>query len=163
MYPPNFVPNDIPLIVHAPTNKAIKGSEFIADAIDCLKKDGFHVNFIEIYDMEHSVAMDILSKSDILIDQIIIGDVGVAAREGMALGKVVIGYLTPRVQQIYGPAFPVVVADRYTLKDVLVSLITNPSLMQEIRINSRRYAEQYHDCKKVAVDIHKAYLDCLGP
>lgn len=157
LYQPDYRQNDIPVIVHTPTDKGGKGTQFVIEAIESLKNSGVNFKFILIHGVKHGDAMNTLRNADILIDQLIFGDVGVAAREAMALGKIAIGYLTDRVKKIYGAEFPLVLADCHSLKDVLASLLNDPQRMGEIRVKSRQYIEKYHDCRKVALDLLESY------
>ena len=80
-------------IVHAPTNRAIKGTKYIIEAIDKLKNNGANFKFTLIEDLTNSDARKLYENADILVDQLLAGFYGGLSVEFMALGKPVICYI----------------------------------------------------------------------
>lgn len=70
-------------IVHAPTNRNIKGTGIVEKAITKLREEGFEFKFNLIENLSHKELLETLKKTDILIDQP--GDVyGTLTIEGLA-------------------------------------------------------------------------------
>jgi len=148
----------IPLIVHAPSSKAVKGSEYVKSAIDELKKRKFQFEYTEITGLEHKEALKVYKKADIVIDQLLIGSYGILACECMALGKPVVCYIQDSLIDQYPEDLPIVNANISNLADILQDLIESPDKRNEIGQRSRKFAESYHDSKVVAEKLLKVYL-----
>ena len=76
-----------PLILHAPTNPAYKGTKYILSALETLKSEGLDFDIKLLGNMPFNQAMEWYKKCDILIDQLHVGWHGVLAMELMAMGK----------------------------------------------------------------------------
>lgn len=153
--------NTCPKIVHAPSIKATKGTQFVTKAIDRLKKKNLSFEYIEISGVSHSEAMKMYSQADIIIDQLMLGSHGAFACEAMALGKPVICYILDELLETYSDDFPIVNANPQTIGKVLEELITLPEQLHEIGKKSRAYAENVHDIRVVAGKLKKIYEEKL--
>lgn len=150
-----------PLIVHAPSEKAIKGTDAVLKAIEKLK-DRFNFDFKLIHGMEHSKVLEIMRSCDIMLDQFVIGEHGVAALEAMALGKPTVCYIKPSLVPRYPAELPIVNANQENLTKVIKDLLEDGQRRYEIGRSSRAYVEKYHDAHKIAhqlVAIYKELLD----
>ena len=145
-----------PLIVHAPTDRAIKGTDYILEAVETLKSE-YLFEFRLIEGMKHSEAKKLYVNADIVVDQLRLGTYGVFAVESMALGKPVITYISSEVKDSYPKALPITSASKETIHDVLERLIVNGALRHDTGIKSRKYVEDYHDSIKVAARLHSLY------
>mgnify|MGYP003334685746 FL=1 len=107
-----------PLVVHAPSNRSKKGTEFVIEACSKLPVD---LDLVE--GVPHELARERYAKADIIIDQLLVGWHGVFALEAMALGKPVVTYLDPEVVERsaagFGIRVPIVSATPDTLVDQL--------------------------------------------
>jgi len=141
--------NPRPLIVHAPSNREKKGTQFVIDACAQLPVD---LDIVE--GVPHEVARARYARADIVVDQLSAGWHGVFALESMALGKPVVTYLKPEVVEQsaegFGVRIPIVPATKETLVDALRPLIEQPALRRELGAQSRAYVEQVHDIDRVA-------------
>jgi glycosyltransferase involved in cell wall biosynthesis len=82
--------NDIPILMHAPTHRAFKGTNYIIEAIENLKREGYKFIFQTIEIATHQDLKELYIKCDVFIDQIMGGWYGTASIEAMALGRPVI-------------------------------------------------------------------------
>jgi len=147
-----------PLVVHAPSNREKKGTQWVIDACAQLPVD---LDIVE--GVTHDVARERYAKADIVVDQLNAGWHGVFALESMALGKPVVTYLKPelveRSAEGYGIRLPIVPATKETLVDALRPLIEQPALRREIGAASRAYVERVHDIDLIAdrlVDLYRS-------
>ena len=153
--------NSKPLIVHSPSAKITKGSNFIIAAVEELKKN-FDFEFVLLHDMKREDVLKIIRKADIFLDQIIIGGYGMAAMEAMAYGKPVMCYLLPQVFESGLPQeCPIVNTNPDNLKEQLIKLITDAQLRQSTGMMSRAYVEKYHDAEKISDQLLKIYTQAL--
>lgn len=149
--------NEKLLIVHAPSDPRIKGSEFILRAIESLKNK-YDFEFKLVYQMSHVEAKEWYAKADIIVDQVIMGNYGMLAVEGMAMGKPVISWISDFMREQYPKELPVIVANSDNIEKVLEDCIRNRDSLSLIGKNGRKYVEKYHDaniiCNEV-IDIYK--------
>lgn len=129
--------NKTPLVVHAPTSRTIKGTEFILNAVNELKRSGFTFQFKLIEGVSNDEAKNLLSQADIVIDQLRIGASGYISSEAMACGKPVICYIREDLVSKYPPDLPIVNANPDTITTVLKNLLQNPEKWQEFGIKGR--------------------------
>jgi glycosyltransferase involved in cell wall biosynthesis len=150
-------PRAVPLVVHAPSNPALKGSEYVQRAVQLLRDRGLRFEFALITGISHAEALEVYRRADVIIDQLLIGWYGVLALEGMALGKPVIAYVREPLFSEFRPALPVVNASPATLADRLAELIADPALRAEQGRLGREFVEQVHDIRRVAEQTQALY------
>ena len=139
----------VPLIVHAPSNRGIKGTEFVLAAIEKLKIK-YSLSFHLIENLKYAEALKLYSNADIIVDQLKIGTHGGLALESMALGKPVITYLREESKEFYPKSIPIVSASTESIYEVLERLILNGKLRYQLGVRGRKYVEEYHDSIKEA-------------
>lgn len=148
------------LIVHAPSNPEIKGTDHINEAASRLVDEGL-AEYKLITGMKHSEAMALLKDADIIIDQLVIGEYGVLAIEGMALGKPVVCFIRPAIQEYYRKNFddfPIVNANSENIYDVLKDLSKSTEKREDIGTRSRSFVLKYHDPIKNAERMRDIYI-----
>jgi glycosyltransferase involved in cell wall biosynthesis len=138
-----------PLVVHAPSSRAKKGTEHVIEACARLPVE---LDIVE--GVPHDVARDRYARADIVVDQLNAGWHGVFALESMALGKPVVAHLKPDVVERsaagYGVRIPIVPATAETLVEALRPLVEQPPLRRELGAAGRAYVEQVHDIDRIA-------------
>lgn len=139
--------NSKPLIVHAPSNPEIKGTKYINEAAERLVAEGL-ADYRLVTNLSHAEAMALLRKSDIIVDQLMVGEYGVLAIEGMALQKTVVCFMRPKVLAYYETnfeEFPIVNANILNIYDVLKDLCLSQEKRKLASEKSLRFAQRYHD------------------
>lgn len=147
-------------IVHAPTNKAKKGTEFVGNAVYGLKKMGYPVELILVENMNHRKVKEVYERCDIGVDQLILGWYGNYSVELMALGKPVICYINPEWKNSCKD-LPIVSAGPKELTEKLRMLIENPRLQWELGEKSIAYVKRHHDVKVIVDHCVTIYEQCL--
>lgn len=152
----------IPHIVHAPSNREVKGTKYILDAIDRLKAEGCVFKFTMIEGISNSEAKKIYTECHILIDQLLAGFYGALSVELMSLGKPVICYIREE-DMLFLPHsmyedMPIINASPNTIYDVLKEWVTvRRGELHERGKKSREYVERWHDPMKIARKVKKEY------
>lgn len=163
--------NRIPLIVHAPSDRRVKGTRFIIDAVERLRREGFVFDFRLIEGVPNDQAKMIYKQADLLIDQLLVGWYGGAAAEFMALGKPVIGYIREEDLVHIPPSMradlPILNATPSTIYDSLRSFLSlSPSAVADIGRKSRMYMETWHDpnviARRLKADYERAVRKLAG-
>ncbi len=68
-----------PLVVHAPSNRGVKGTEVIVQIVERLKDDGMDFNFSLVEGMPNNEARKVYEQADLLVDQLYAGWYGGAS------------------------------------------------------------------------------------
>lgn len=147
-------------IVHAPSNRMIKGTEHIIRAINKLKKEDYKINFILVENMPYNKAIEIYKEADIVIDWINLkfGIYGLVSIENMALGKPVICSIKQNLINKYFEGLPIFNTEPSNLAGNLRILIEDNDLRKELGEKGRRYVEQMHDADKVVKKVSELYF-----
>jgi glycosyltransferase involved in cell wall biosynthesis len=140
---------DRPLVMHAPSSRARKGTEHVVAACAELNVD------LEIVEgLDHREAFERYRRADVIVDQLNAGWYGVFAIEAMALGKPVVTFLhdeaVQRTEQAFGVKVPIVNATKETLAAALRPVAESPEERRRVGAASRAYVEQVHDLERVA-------------
>jgi len=144
-------------IVHSPSAKYAKGSQYIIPLINKLSQI-YPIDFVLNHKRPRQEVLDTLVYADIFIDQIIAGSYGMASIEAMAYGKPTICYIMNEVFNNGLPrSCPIVNANPDTLEEKLVELIESACLRREIGIRSRKFVEEYHNVNSIAHQLLKVY------
>lgn len=153
-YKPNYIINRKPLILHAPSDRGIKGTKYIQSAITRLKKEGFQFRFKILENKSHDQVIRELNRADIVVDSLFGGWYGIFAAESMAHGKVVLGYIDPeniKQEKLIPPVISVNQGNIYKkLKQVL---IMKPKARLILGKKARQFIENHHDERKIVLDI----------
>lgn len=137
-----------PVVLHAPSSRARKGTEFVIAACEELDCE------LEIVEgLDHREAFERYRRADIVVDQLNAGWYGVFAIECLALGKPVVTFLHEEAKQRTAEAFgidvPIVSATKESLRDVLRPLVASPEERRRVGAASRAYAEEVHDLARM--------------
>lgn len=153
----NITPNQHkPVILHAPSNSGYKGTEYLLKAVDKLKNE-FDFEFNMINNITISRLYEEISKSDLIVDQLIQGWYGMLPLEAMMFSKPVISYIREDVLKEIPVNCPIISANPDTIYDVLKNMLSNTDKWAEIGKEGRKFVEKYHN----ASDVAKSYLDIL--
>ncbi len=143
-------------IVHAPSSRRKKGTDFIEQAVFNLQQKGYPVELILAENLPHYKIKELYEISDIGIDQVLYGWHGKVSVELMALEKPVICNINEEWRS-YRPDLPVLHADPGSLEQVLERLITNAALRKELGKRGREYVSKYHDVEVIVDQLLHLY------
>lgn len=150
--------HDVPLIIHAPTNRSIKGTKYIEETIQKLKEDGYQFNFRLIEEIPNDeVKIIYKNDADIFVDQFLVGDYGTFAIEGMFYGKAVICFLRDDLIKEHYPDIPIVNANIDNMYEVLAELITNKQKRSELGGKGVNYVKNNFNVESIRDQITKVY------
>jgi glycosyltransferase involved in cell wall biosynthesis len=147
----------VPLVVHAPSHPAYKGTKYVRRAVERLQAGRIPFEYVEVHGVAHAAALEIYARADLVIDQLCAGAHGVFAVEAFSLGKPVISYILPELVSTYPAGFPVINATPDTLEEVLAIWLRRPTDRYWLGVQSREYAERVHDCRVVARRLMDVY------
>ncbi|SDY16756.1 Glycosyltransferase involved in cell wall bisynthesis [Evansella caseinilytica] len=152
-------PQKKPLIVHAPSNREIKGTEFVIKAMEQLKQDGEQFTFRLIEKLPREEALALYRKAAIIIDQLRIGSYANFSLEAMALGKPVVCFIRNDLLKTYPPDLPIVNANPDTIYEEVKKLLHEPEAWAKIGKRSRKYVEGHHRPDAIAKQLLQIYSE----
>lgn len=142
----------VPLILHIPSNRGVKGTEYILETIRNLHTEGLNFDFRLVENMPNEGVRKLLGDADIVIDELFSETVGVLSAEAMASGTVVLVRYMPEYAAVPSGC-PAVNVTKDTLMDKLREVIVDRKLRRQLAEAGRPYVEANNDHVKVASDI----------
>jgi glycosyltransferase involved in cell wall biosynthesis len=147
-----------PVVVHAPSSRARKGTEHVVAACKELNVE------LEIVEgLDHREAFEHYRNADVIIDQLNAGWYGVFAIEAMALGKPVVTFLhdeaVQKTEEAFGVEVPIVNATAETLAAALRPLVESAEERQRVGRASRAYVEEVHDLERMTDRLLALYAE----
>lgn len=144
---------DIPVVLHAPSRSAMKGSDLVEPVLYDLDQRGV-IRYRRLQKVPHEQMPAELAAADIVLDQFRLASYGVAACEAMASGCVVVGHVSPsvrsHVQATTGQVLPIVEADADSIEEVLLRLMSDRGSWQDWAARGTSFVDTVHDGRAAA-------------
>lgn len=166
--PVKYDVDDVLHIVHAPTDRAVKGSDTIISTIKFLQEvyPG-KIKLTLVEKMSHHDAIQAYRDADLVIDQLLVGWYGAVAVELMKMGIPVMTFINDEDLHFIPSEMrtdlerSVINVSAKTLKGSLSSLIEDPDLLRHYHTAGMEYADRWHDPVKVAEGVVRDYKGCM--
>jgi len=154
-------------ILHAPTNRSVKGTNLIIDTLDRLENEGFKFELILVEGVDYESAKKLYMDADILIDQLYAGWYGGLAVELMALGKPVVSFIRKKdlkyIPKKMKNDLPIIDITPFDIYDVMKSVLSmSPTEIKDLGIISRKYVEKWHNSIDIAKRLKQDYEEALS-
>jgi glycosyltransferase involved in cell wall biosynthesis len=160
-HPSPTEPRDVLRVAHAPSKRAVKGTQAVLDAVGSLRKRGAPIELDLIEGVPNVEARKRYAAADVVVDQLRVGWYGMFAIESMALAKPVVVYLDEQgaaeTEEAFGLELPLVRADEQSVEDVLAGLVEVRAGLPELGRRSREYVERIHAHTAVARRVLEIY------
>jgi hypothetical protein len=160
-HPSPVEPGETLRIAHAPSKRAVKGTDAVLAAVESLRAKGAPVELDLIEGLPNAEARLRYAAADVVVDQLRIGWYGMFAIESMALAKPVVVHLdeaaAAETEAAFGLELPLVRADESSLEDVLAELVERRAELPELGRRSREYVERVHAHTAVARRVLEIY------
>lgn len=157
-HPLDLRPGKILTIMHCPTNRRQKKSDYIEAALNRLEEEGYQFNYKCITNVSHDELKKEYITSDVVIDQLT-SWFGTVSIEAMALGRpVVAGYRSHMCH--YDERYenlPIINADIYNVYQVLKDILDDKYDLEDISRRSREFVMNTHDLKNVTKQLISIY------
>ena len=148
-------------IVHAPSRRAVKGSDEIIAAVNQLISEGNDLRLDLVENVSHKEALEAIKRADIVVDQLHCGWYGVVSVEAAAFGKPVVVRIDEeyvKMSQMSMPPF--VNATKETLYDKLKFALSNRSNLPAMGKQGRDFVMMRHspltNAKRLLVNYQEA-------
>ncbi len=140
---------EIPVILHAPSNRRTKGTEEIQAAVDRLRSRGVRCEFRMIEGAPHDRLRRELDDADVVIDQLHLPLHGKLGVEAMASGCALATCDRADVEP-WPVRRPIWHVEPSGLDERLTRLLTDRALRVRLASAGRQYVERYHQADDVA-------------
>ena len=134
-----------PLVVHAPSDRRIKGTAEIEAAAR-----GLPIELRVLAGMPHSAVLDLLAEADVAIDQLNSVTTGIFALEAMRAGLPVLSEIDRVAVGPFQRDCPVVAVTAESLGPELESLLADGPRRRQLGEAGRAYVERFHVAPLVA-------------
>lgn len=138
-----------PVVLHAPSNSALKGSSFIDPALQSLHDDGL-IEYRRVSGLAHAELVELVKDCDIVVDQAVLGLYGVFAAESMAAGRVTLAHVAPHVRARVPVELPIVEITPPTIRDVVADVVRQRDAGIKTAHDGVEFARTYHDGRMAA-------------
>lgn len=137
-----------PIVVHAPSRSALKGSSLIQGIVRDLDADGV-IEYREAHGIPSAEMPRFYGDADVVLDQFSLGIYGVATCEAMAAGRLVVSHVgsgvRDAVRERTGFDLPVVEATAADLDRVLRDIAANPERFRPMLQRGPEFVAAVHD------------------
>ncbi len=140
----NTKQREIPVVIHAPSSRASKGTETILATFEQLKRDGLKFDSKLIENTPYEEALLEYTNADILVAELIIPSGGKLDREALAAGTVVLSSINKDYIDLVPDDCPIIHVNPDNLYDQLKSLIIDYPRRVSLARMGRPYVEKYH-------------------
>lgn len=158
---PAFESRSTPVVVHAPTNTALKGTLRIAPVVQRLHDEGV-IEYREVRGVPSEQMPAFYASADIVLDQFALGSYGVTAVEAMAAGRLVVGHVGDEVRAVVaeraGTALPIAQSRAADLERVLRSIAADQASAAERAAAGPAFVRALH-CGANAAAALQPFLD----
>jgi glycosyltransferase involved in cell wall biosynthesis len=158
-------PREVLRVAHAPSKRAVKGTDAVLAAVESLRARGAPIELDLIEGVPNREARKRYASADVVVDQLRVGWYGMFAIESMALAKPVVVHLdeaaAAETEEAFGLPLPHVRADEQSLERVLGELVEMRAALPEVGRRSREYVERIHGHTAVAkrvIDIYERVM-----
>jgi glycosyltransferase involved in cell wall biosynthesis len=140
------------VVAHAPTNRAMKGTRHVVEAVDALRREGLGLRLDLVEGASHAEVLERTRAADFVVDQLLLGWYGAFAVEAMAVGRPVLAYIREEEpgDNPFGAQLPIVRTTVATLVDEIRLLASDIERRRELGASGRRFVEQHHDPRAIA-------------
>jgi hypothetical protein len=152
---------DRPVVVHAPSHRALKGTELIEPVLARMEADGL-ITYQRIEGVPAADVPALIRSADVVLDHFGIGNYGVLTCEAMATGRVSISHIHERVRARLPVAIPTLEATPDTLADVLGRVLGEREWARSVAARGPAFVREWHDGSR-SVSVLTPFLRAQRP
>ena len=145
---PALQDNRLPVVAHAPSRAAVKGSDLVDPVLQRLDEEGL-LRYRRVERVPAAEMPEVYRSADIVLDQFRIGSYGVAACEAMAAGRLVVSHVGDDVRrhvlEATDETLPIVQATGASIEEVLREIIANPAPYRLRASEGPRFVTSVHN------------------
>ena len=139
------------VVAHAPTDRVIKGTQYLVDAVASLQRRGLNMQLMLLEGLPQEEALRRARRADVAVDQLLVGAYGTFAAEMMALGVPTLVYLREDLLPLYPQRPPLLNASPLTIEDLLAELYADRDRLRSLASEARAYCYTFHHPSRLAM------------
>lgn len=151
-----------PVVVHAPSNAGLKGSDLVTGLLHRLHEEEL-IDYREVRGVPASAMPAVYGAADIVLDQFGLGIYGVAACEAMAAGRIVVSHVSDQVREsvrrLTGDELPIVEARAGELEQVLRRIVAMPDVALTTAARGPEFVHSHHEGSRSAEALRSFLLE----
>ena len=143
-------------ILHAPNHRDIKGTNYLINAVDRLKNEGYDIDLRLLEKKSNDEVLKEINNADLIVDQLIIGWYAMFAIESMALEKPVICYLREDLLDLYSQKdilscenLPLINATPKNIYHKIKKAYESPDMLEEASKKGPDFVRNMHSIQSV--------------
>lgn len=144
---------DRPRVLHIPSKGPLKGSPHIDAVLGDLQSRGL-LDYVRLEGVPHTRVREEVRAADVVVDQAVMGLYGVSALEGLAAGRLVLGFVGDRVRErvrdTTGLEVPIREITPETLEDVLAETLDDRDAARRQAAAGPSFVRAVHDGRRSA-------------
>jgi len=144
------------VVLHAPTNRLIKGTRYVERAYDALRPRFPGVRFTTVERVPWSELRARMAEADVVVDQVFMGWYGMVAVEAMAMGKPVLCFIRDDFETRLDRC-PIVRCTKEDLAESLAELLDVAARRRLLGAAGRAYVEREHAAPLIAGRLLELY------
>lgn len=153
-----------PVVVHAPSNPLLKGSDQIEPILRRLEAERL-IEYRVVRGIPYADMPRMYAEADIVLDHFLIGNYSMVTIEALAAGCLVIGHVDEQTRAAVfdstGLTVPVLEADVRTLDAVLREALKGGDVVRDLLARGRAFVKQVHDGRHSA-EAMRGFLGVTG-
>ena len=159
-YPFQIPKNRVPRIIHAPSDRVLKGTDLILKSMEKLRESGYQFQEVLLEKMSNREVLEYLSEGDIVIAECYSNITAKLPLEGMACGCAVLCGLNKEFMGLPEECPAITIEpDPDQICRTLKALLDHPERIYDLAKQGRDYVEKYHDSSKVVKQITRWIKD----
>jgi glycosyltransferase involved in cell wall biosynthesis len=147
-------------ILHAPTSRKKKGTEFLVQAVNKLKKEGYKINLDICENISHDELRERYKKCHISVVALMGGWYGTAGVEAMATGRPIVTFIRPslfKYSSLEEKELPIISANMNDIYLVLKDILNKQYDLKKLSYASYEFAHRFHNPDKISKRILNIY------
>jgi hypothetical protein len=154
-YPYNDSQRKVPKVIHAASDRNFKGTKYILEAVEKLKRKGVEFEFIFLENIQHKEILKSYADADIVIGQLYGQGLAKQGIEVLSCGTVFLTYLTRdhAMSEEYFNDNPAISITKENTGEILEEIILNYEKRKMLAPKGRPFIEKYHNIKKACNEL----------
>jgi hypothetical protein len=133
-----------PVVLHVPSNRFLKGTRHLEPVLSSLHERGV-IEYRQLTGVPAEEMPALVRDADVVVDQVVLGQYGVTAIQGMLAGKVVLAHVADRVRARVPLQIPIVEATPDNLLAAVTAVLDDRDGHRALAAAGRAYALRVHD------------------
>jgi len=160
--PPVYRRGDILRVAHAPNHGHFKGTRFLMEAIERLRRERQPIELVSVQGVPNERVLELFRASHLIADQFIAGFHGYTALEAMALARPVLCFLRNDDMMIDPATCPIVNVGPGQIYDVLKRCLEGEIDLESLGKRGRKYIDRYYSVEAVSARLGRMYIETAG-